>query len=558
MTGRVIAWLAIVACLLCAACPAPAQAATRAWLDRDRIEVGETATLNIETDQATAQAPDYDELVPDFVLSAHSSSRGVEVVNGQRRARVLFAVALQPRREGLMTVPPLRVGSETTEPLPLVVVPASTAPARAGEPVFIEAEADSQDPYVQQSIGYTLRLYYAMPLVSGQLDQPEPEGAAIQRVGSDLQFSREVGGRRYTVVERRFVIVPERSGTLTIPGARFEGQGVGGFFDDMFGSGRRALHASGAPRILQVRPVPDTAPQPWLPLHGLELRYLATPQSLRAGEAATIDVELSADGAAASQLPELQLPAIDGAQVFPEPPQVDESFERGRLRTKVTRRFSIVPMHAGALRIPGPRQGWWDVRAGIARTASLPEIDLDVAAGSASPDVSGHEVFDARRDADAARRGGGWWPWIALAFALLWIATLGWALRGRTPPWSRRRATVVLDGQAREPELPATSLRDLARVLQVGDPGEVEQALCGLASPPAPDLDALSQRLADQAQRDAIACLQQARWADGDMAGARAALREAFAGGPRWRDPASPAGMETSLLPPLYPRRTEQ
>ena len=117
--------------------------------------------------------------------------------------------------------------------------------------MFIEAEADTRAPWVQQSVGYTLRLYYATPLVSGQLDQPTPEGAAVQRVGSDLQYSREIGGRRYTVVERRFVIVPERSGALTIPAARFEGTGVGGFFDDLFGEfmggrgGRRGRRSDG-------------------------------------------------------------------------------------------------------------------------------------------------------------------------------------------------------------------------------------------------------------------------------------------------------------------------
>src|SRR5690606_29160532 len=155
------------------------------------------------------------------------------------------------------------------------------------------------------------------------------------------------------------------------------------------------------------------------------------------------------------------------------------------------------------------------------------EINLEVAAGSAAPDVPGHEAFDARRDAGVAWRGGGGWPWIALAFALLWLATLAWALRERAPGWLRRRTAPAPDGPAAGPAMPATSQRDLQRVLQVGDPGEIEQALCGLASPPAPDLDALSQRLADQAQRDAIARLQQARWADGDMADARAALREA-------------------------------
>src|SRR3546814_2150935 len=86
-------------------------------------------------------------------------------------------------------------------------------------------QVDDDDPYVQQSVGYTLRLYYATPLVSGQLDQATPDGASLQRVGSDLQYTRLVGGKRYTVVERRFLLVPERSGPLTIPGARFSGRG---------------------------------------------------------------------------------------------------------------------------------------------------------------------------------------------------------------------------------------------------------------------------------------------------------------------------------------------
>src|SRR5690606_35810912 len=144
MNLHIVRVLACALVLSCAGGLATANAATHAWLDRDRIEVGETTTLNIETDQAAARMPDFDALVPDFVLSAHSSSRGTDRVNGQLRERVLFAVALKPRREGLMTVPALRVGNESTGPLQLTVTPASTAPARAGEPVFIEGEADSQ------------------------------------------------------------------------------------------------------------------------------------------------------------------------------------------------------------------------------------------------------------------------------------------------------------------------------------------------------------------------------------------------------------------------------
>ena len=232
----------------------PAHAETRAWLDRERIQSGETATLNVETDQRGVDTPDWSPLDADFEVSGHTSTRRVEVVNGQTRVRSLFAVALQPRDEGALTVPALQVGSESTAPLTLTVLPAQDVPAQAGAVAFIETELDTGRAWVQQAVGYVLRLHYATPLVSGELEQPQPEGATLQRIGDDLQYSREIGGRRYSVVERRFLLVPERSGTLDIPAARFRGRGSGGFFDDMFGSGPRNLRASSEPQRLQVQP----------------------------------------------------------------------------------------------------------------------------------------------------------------------------------------------------------------------------------------------------------------------------------------------------------------
>src|SRR3546814_852388 len=253
-------WFTSLACLLLFAASFAAQAQVRAWIDRDQVALGETLTLNVETTDAGARAPDWSPLEKDFIVSGNSSSRQVEIVNGRASTRMLFAVALQPRREGLLTVPALDVGGQRTQPLSLTVTEAAP-PARAGSAAFIETQIDDEDPYVQQSVGYTLRLYYATPLVSGQLDQATPDGASLQRVGSDLQYTRLVGGKRYTVVERRFLLVPERSGPLTIPGARFSGRGSGGFFDDVFGNGSRELRANGAPRFITVRPVPANAPQ---------------------------------------------------------------------------------------------------------------------------------------------------------------------------------------------------------------------------------------------------------------------------------------------------------
>src|SRR5690606_39916584 len=73
----------------------------RAWLDRDHIALGETATLNIEVGGATAGTPDYAPLLRDFRLSGHSSSRSFQQVNGRSQVRTLFGVALEPLREGV-------------------------------------------------------------------------------------------------------------------------------------------------------------------------------------------------------------------------------------------------------------------------------------------------------------------------------------------------------------------------------------------------------------------------------------------------------------------------
>jgi hypothetical protein len=529
-----------------------AHAQVRAWLDRDRIEAGETTTLNIAADQLDS-APDYAPLQRDFELSGHSSQRSASAVNGRVTMRTQYSVVLQPRRDGVYTIPALRIGNRTTPPLTLTVLPMRRVPARAGDMTFIETELDAADPYVQQAVGLKVRLYYAVPLVSGDLDQPAPDGATLRKVGQDLTYSQEMAGRRYNVVERRFLLVPERSGRLVLSGARFRGQGVGGFFDDMFGDGRRPLAADAPDRVVRVRPIPANATQPWLPLEDLRLRYVALPRDARAGESATVQVEAVADGAVAAQVPEMRITTSGGAQVFPASTQADESFAEGRPRTTVSRTFSIVPTRAGALRIEAPRIEWWDVRNGVARTATLPPIDLQVAPGvagnvggppaSTAPDATATPSTDDGRIAIPGIQGRVLpWAAAAAAFALLWLLTLLWAL-DRKPHAAKAKDA----SPGPQPVRP-----DLKRALADGDLGDIAEALCASVTPPASDIDALRARIDDDAQRDALERLQRARWAGADPRIAREALRREFARGVHATAPARASRMPEPL-PPLYP-----
>ena len=104
---------------------------------------------------------------------------------------------------------------------------------------------------------------------------------------------------------------------------------------------------------------------------------------------------------------------------------------------------------------------------------------------------------------------------------------------------------------AAPPSLSRPDAQAWARTLARGDRGEIARMLCAMASPPAADLDDVRERLADPSQRAAVRGLQRARWGLGDPAAATAAVRIAFADGPRWREREIPAA--APLLPPLYP-----
>ena len=552
----------ILLCLL-VAWPFSLMAATRAWLEQPTVTLGQAVTLNVETDAVSA-TPDLTPLMRDFEVEGQSDSRSVGLVNGRVRSSTTFALTLRPRRAGTLAIPALQVGGERTAPLMLEVTATPTASAASNGLVFVETEIDDPSPYVQQSVGVTVRLYYATPLVSGQLDLDPPEGALLQRVGDIVQSSREIDGRRYSTAERRFLLVPERSGPLTLPGPRFSGRGAGGWMDDLLGGNSREVHITGSPRTLQVRAQPANAPQPWLPVRDLRLRYTAVPDQLRTGEAATLAIETTVIGATQAQLPELPVPSIPGAQVFAEPPQYDETFNGGTPQVKLTRRYSVVPSQPGSLSVPGVAIAWWDVRTGTAKRATLQDLAIPVVQGS------GQAAHPPARDAAAPMAPGATddgvmalagdrrlpahlWPWLAAGFALLWLATLVWGLSRRPGGANVARNR----GHVTDPSRPMTSsathtAADLKRVLDAGDLDDIEAVLCGMARPAAIDLDDLQRRLAMPAQRAAVDLLRRARWAGGDPAQARLALREAFRGGPQWQ--AGNVGVADEPLPPLYPR----
>jgi hypothetical protein len=560
---RAAAAIVLLACLL--SCVMPLQARNRAYFNRDQIALDQTVVLTIETEEVTRGPPDVSNLMRDFDVINITAEPQVDLTGGRMSMRVDMLLEMQPKRQGWIEIPSFRVGADVVGPLRLFVTPPTRAPAPAPAPiaptaaqgemptVVLQSSIDTGPVYVQQSVGYVVRLYFdASRLLEGELEQPAPTGASLMRLGDDIETQQIFGGRPYRIVERRFLLVPNRPGRVDVPAPKFEGHGMASILGDMFGNGGQngTIRVVGEARSLQARPIPANAPQPWLPVRGARLRYLSAERSPRVGEATKVTVELMMDGANAVLLPEIRLQAAGDAQIFPEPATTQEDFVGDRPRSVMVREFSVVPEKPGPLRLVGPRIVWWDVKAGVARTAALPDLRLDVAPAAVQNGAVPAAGPAAVQNPLAMVREGGWRRFggetavrdsIAI-LVVLWIIVLtwiGWLW------WQRRRAGRMAQAAAAH-HYDAFAYK---RLFDNGSLAEITHALCAMAQ--AQDLDRLRAMLDDPAQRAAIDALQRARWGDGGIIETRAQLRDAFAQGPRWRHVERPRA--PPILPPLYP-----
>jgi len=101
---RLAGLIGFVALWICESVAAAPEA--RAWLDRNSMHVGETVTLNVEVSGDTgARQPDFSVLQNDFEMLGTQSQTSMSIVNGESNSKLLWAVGLQPKHAGALTIP---------------------------------------------------------------------------------------------------------------------------------------------------------------------------------------------------------------------------------------------------------------------------------------------------------------------------------------------------------------------------------------------------------------------------------------------------------------------
>ena len=469
MSGRMQGCFRLVALWLMMGCIGAQGAEVRAWLDRNTMQLGETVTLNVEVSDGANAKPDFSVLESDFNLSGTQSSTSINIINGQSSSKLLWAVALEPKHAGTLTIPSLQVAGQSTQPLMVTVQAGSTAGNKAGDDVYIETMVEPRSPYVQQQVSMTVKLYFSVNIVDGQLEDPQADRLIVRKVsGQDTNFSADVGGRRYRVLERRYILQAEKSGSIAIAPIAFRGHAMDRNDANSFFSRGHNVSARSEAVALDVRPRPAaTGADAWLPARSVTLSAegIDGNTEARVGEPLTLTLRLQAAGLGFEQLPELTLPKIDGVDIYPDK-ATTQNKDGGDVTTgERERKFAIVPKRSGPLVIPSISIGWWDTTHDRAETATVPAIDLNVQPASdasapqtttpaqqptVAPQQSNAPAIAADLNSSLETSPNFWRP-IALIAVILWVATaagwIRWSIRQRKK--SRHRACNARREQSR-------------------------------------------------------------------------------------------------------------
>lgn len=356
----------------------------KATIDKNPAMQGEIIVLQVQYDaKVSGDSIDFSSLTQDFRVNGPSIQQSMQIFGGQSSQTTMWSLYLQPKATGKYTIPAFKIGNDSSAPIDLEVIPATTTGTNSGAKIFVEAQLEPRELYVQQVGYYSLKIYLKGELQTGSITAPTIDGATLAVIGSDIDGSEIVNGERFHTITRRYSVVPQRSGDLTIASATFNAEIRDE--DEGFSSRyvpARAMSAQTEPIPLQVKPIASGLEKQWLVSSMVTLteEWSGDTENVVQGEPLTRIVKLSAVDLYDHQLPDLKLDSPTGLKQYPEKPQ-GHTVERDRhLVAQKIFSVAVIAESDGELQLPEIQIPWWNSRTHQAELAVLPARTLKVAA----------------------------------------------------------------------------------------------------------------------------------------------------------------------------------
>jgi len=457
-----------------------ASAEVIATVDRTSVELNESFILKLTVDTQIDAEPNAAGLDADFFVGSRSHLSNTTIMNGEVQRSRTWSFVMMAKREGNLIIPPISIGSEQSNPVRITVMPQSIAvPGEAD--IFITAEVDRAESYVQAQVLYTVKTYRSVATRQPRWSEPASSGVEtlIEIAGEEKNYEALLDGKAYNVIERIYAFFPQESGELHIAPARFEAR----VLRDRRITGRKVFQSESLSVVVNPIPPPpaDYPDAAWFPAKSVELsqEWSRELSGLPAGEPLTRHITIVAMSQLQTQIPILQPASADGIRVYPDKPELRTVAGSYGVRALRRDQYALIGTRSGEVELPAIELPWWNVDAAEWRVASLPATTLTIL-------PSPNEQAPAQPESTASSENAGpdtpaevvvihseWWRRVSAALLTVWLVTLlSWW-------WSRRPR----EQKSKEPEAPpiykqqARCLKTARKAALSADAGAFKSAL---------------------------------------------------------------------------------
>lgn len=401
------------------------EAAFTATVSKNRVVVGEQfqVSFSINTNASNFNAPDLSNFI---TYSGPNQSSSMQIINGSVSQTISINYVLAAKKEGKFTIgaASIQVGNKllNTKPLAIEVGKGSgqAAPQGGGNNtaknsnsaypedvesnIFMRATVSKNKVYQGEQLLVTYKVYTRLNIVDNALSKaPSFNGFWSEEVPNPTRqselHSEVLDGIQYQVAEiKRTILIPQRSGTLTIDPLEMEvvtrvksKSRNNNFFDQFFGGGYQDVKLSIASKQLKVEvmPLPEKGkPEQFNGAVGqLNIQASIKNNELKTDEGCNLTYTISGKGnLKLLEAFKLKLPA----DIETYDPKITDKINVSADGVKGSRTFDylLIPRYAGNYTVPALPFSYFDPQKGQYVTLPGPEFLLKVAKGAGGDGMS--------------------------------------------------------------------------------------------------------------------------------------------------------------------------
>lgn len=356
--------------------------ALEARVDRTTLPLNETLQLELSGSfSAFNLSIDLSPLDKDFRVLDNRRSTNMQYINGSFSAQTTLTVTLEPKRAGILTIPPITIEGESSKPIELNVTKAnnaiSTDPNQA-PPVDIEVILDNPDTWVQAQMLLKIRLYQSIELYNLELlgvKELQQMGLTVEKIGENKTYQAKRNNVTYHVTELNYVLFADTPGTFKLPEFIFEGQ-----MPTRASRYGKRLEARSEAITVTVKDIPKDYPSAtWIPARDLQISDdLSETTELTLGDSLNRNLVVSVYGQEAAVIPNIPEIESDLISVYGDAPELNDQVSPDGVTGVRMDNIALISKRPGKLVLPEIRIPWFNTTTGKTEIATLPARTIKI------------------------------------------------------------------------------------------------------------------------------------------------------------------------------------